>query len=127
MQEIKRLADLKAEKEKSEKKLKKLELHALASKVQSKSNDQILKNLKAKFQWVETQAGKLSIPSPPELIAFELLSTDKKRKKKAEVIQEVFVKDNSMVDGMHRNLVPPAGVVGLHGLVINEHESGIFV
>ncbi|GKG46856.1 hypothetical protein Tco_0504053, partial [Tanacetum coccineum] len=44
-----------------------LELHALASKSHTKSNYQLLKNLKAKFQWVVTQAGKLGIRHPPEL------------------------------------------------------------
>ncbi|GJQ91786.1 retrovirus-related pol polyprotein from transposon TNT 1-94 [Tanacetum coccineum] len=176
MQEIKRLADLKAEKEKSEKKLKMvltpeqrkaqkeelaayeakrakmmdeynhcitfrddlyqspssatgewLELHALASKRQSASNDKLLKNLKAKFQWVATQAGKLGIPPPPELTSFELQPADKKRKRRVEVIQEVFIKDNVVVDGMHWNLVSPAGVVGSHELVINEPESRIFI
>ncbi|GJY30120.1 hypothetical protein Tco_0413615 [Tanacetum coccineum] len=42
-----------------------IELHALASKTHSASNDQLIKNLKAKFQWVETIAGKLGIPPPP--------------------------------------------------------------
>ncbi|GJV97296.1 hypothetical protein Tco_1548873 [Tanacetum coccineum] len=170
MQEIKRLADLKAQKEKSEKKLRRLtldyrvnnvskeatmritrinqplnlkiydkfilkmprfsewiELHALASIRQSVSNDQLLKNLKAKFQWVETIAGKLGIAPSPQLTAFELPPTEKKRKRITELIQEMFVKEKVMVDGMYRNLVPPARVVGSARLVINEPESGIFV
>nr|GEW52333.1 reverse transcriptase domain-containing protein [Tanacetum cinerariifolium] len=57
-----------------------IELHALASKRQSKSNDKLLKNLKAKFQWVVTQAGKLSIPPLLQFIAFELPPEEKKRK-----------------------------------------------
>nr|GEX34387.1 hypothetical protein [Tanacetum cinerariifolium] len=44
-----------------------------------------------------------------------------------EIIQEVFVKENVVVDGMHMNLVPPKVVVGSNGLVIKEPESGIFV
>ncbi|GKF66474.1 hypothetical protein Tco_0192991, partial [Tanacetum coccineum] len=47
----------------------------------------------------------------------------KKRKRKAEVIQEVFVKENSM----HRNLSLPERVVGKAGLVIREPEAGIFL
>ncbi|GKC16836.1 hypothetical protein Tco_1013618 [Tanacetum coccineum] len=69
-----------------------LEVHALASNVKSKANDVLLKNLKAKFQWI---------------------------------IKEVFVKENIVVDGMHRNLVPPPRVVPSEGLVIKEPESGI--
>nr|GEV84767.1 hypothetical protein [Tanacetum cinerariifolium] len=42
-----------------------VEVHALASKIRSKLNDLLLKNLKAKFQWVKTQATKLGIHSPP--------------------------------------------------------------
>nr|GEU83374.1 reverse transcriptase domain-containing protein [Tanacetum cinerariifolium] len=107
MQEIQRLALLKAEKEKSEKS-EWIEVHALASKTKSKSNDILLKNLKAKFQWVKTQAVKLSIPPPPRLTAFELPLTERKvgmkRKRRSELIHEVFVKENIIVDGMQRNL-----------------------
>ncbi|GKG57612.1 hypothetical protein Tco_0587210, partial [Tanacetum coccineum] len=53
--------------------------------------------------------------------------TGTKRKRMAEVIHEVFVKDNMVVDEIHRNLVPPAGVVGSVGLVIDELDAGIFV
>ncbi|GJU04081.1 hypothetical protein Tco_1114419 [Tanacetum coccineum] len=42
-----------------------LEVYALASRTHTKSNDQLLKNLKAKFQWVATQVGKLGVPSSP--------------------------------------------------------------
>ncbi|GJZ59120.1 hypothetical protein Tco_0614936 [Tanacetum coccineum] len=55
-----------------------IEIHALASRVKSKSNDLLLKNLKAKFEWIKTQAGKLGIPSPPDLYAFGLSAADKK-------------------------------------------------
>ncbi|GJR95575.1 hypothetical protein Tco_0267749 [Tanacetum coccineum] len=59
-----------------------IELHALASKTHSASNDQLIKNPKAKFQWVETIAGKLGIPPPPQLTAFELPPAKKKKKEK---------------------------------------------
>ncbi|GJS02120.1 hypothetical protein Tco_0318628 [Tanacetum coccineum] len=41
-----------------------------------------VKNLKAKFQWVATQVGRLDIPPPPQLSAFKLPSTKKKSDKK---------------------------------------------
>ncbi|GJT81241.1 hypothetical protein Tco_1055583 [Tanacetum coccineum] len=41
-----------------------LELHDLASNKKNASNDLLLRNLKAKFQWVATIAGKLGIPPP---------------------------------------------------------------
>nr|GEZ22827.1 hypothetical protein [Tanacetum cinerariifolium] len=75
---------------------------------------------------VAAQAGKFGIPPSPQLITFELPPLEKKRKRRAEVIQEVFVTKNTVVDGMHRNLIPPVGVVGSVGLAINEPESGIF-
>nr|GEW70390.1 hypothetical protein [Tanacetum cinerariifolium] len=88
-----------------------LELHDLDSKVKSKANDQLFKNMKEKFQWVATQAGKLSISPPPQLSAFGLSALDKKRKRSYEIIKEVFVMEDIVVDGMHMNVVPPLGVL----------------
>nr|GFA26621.1 hypothetical protein [Tanacetum cinerariifolium] len=85
----------------------------------------VLKNL-AKFEWIKTQAGKLSLPPPPELSAFRLSAAKKKRKRTSKLIKEVFVKEDIKVDGMYRNLIPPQGVVGSIGLVITSPESGIF-
>ncbi|GJX42248.1 hypothetical protein Tco_0257238 [Tanacetum coccineum] len=57
-----------------------------------------------------------------------LSSKVKKEEKKRtfEIIKEVFVSEDIVIDGMHRNLVPPPGVEGPRGLVIREPESGIF-
>ncbi|GJX98735.1 hypothetical protein Tco_0355754 [Tanacetum coccineum] len=83
-------------------------------------------------KWLElhdlaSKAGKLGIPPLLELTTFELPSAEKKtcmkRKRRAEVIQEVFVKEKIVAGGMLRNLTPPAGVVGSHRLVINEPEA----
>ncbi|GJX40749.1 hypothetical protein Tco_0255739 [Tanacetum coccineum] len=108
-----------------------LEVHALASKVKSKSNNLLLKNLKAKFQWLKTQGGKLGILPPPHLTAFELPPTEKKvgmkRKRRTDLIHEVFVKKNIIMDGMQRNLTLPEGVVGKAGMVIKEPEAEIFL
>ncbi|GJZ47027.1 hypothetical protein Tco_0600859 [Tanacetum coccineum] len=170
LKEMKRLADLKAEKEKSEKSLKEilnpatiraqtqdatmritrandplnvtvherfrlktlgfsewLKVHSLASKTKSKSNDLLLQSLRAKFQWVLTQAKALGIPPPPELSTFGVSINDKKRKRSSEILKEVFINNDIVVDGMHRNLVPPPGVKMRKGLVIKEPESGIFL
>ncbi|GJR95808.1 putative retrotransposon protein [Tanacetum coccineum] len=51
---------------------------------------------------------------------------NKKWKQTSELIKEVFVKENVVVDGMHRNLAPPPGVEGRRALVIHELEAGIF-
>ncbi|GKD29338.1 hypothetical protein Tco_1240116, partial [Tanacetum coccineum] len=80
----------------------------------------------AKFQWVLTHAKSLGIPPPPELSTFRVSITDKKRKRSSEILKEVFVNEDIVVDGMHRNLVPPPRVEGRRGLVIREPESGIF-
>ncbi|GJS79715.1 hypothetical protein Tco_0729596 [Tanacetum coccineum] len=49
-----------------------IELHALASSSNTKANNLLLKILKAKFQWLRTQAGKLRITYPPQLADFDL-------------------------------------------------------
>nr|GFA10701.1 hypothetical protein [Tanacetum cinerariifolium] len=49
-----------------------------------------------------------------------------KRKRMVGIIQEVFVKENIVVDGMHKNLVSLLGVVASEGLVIREPELEIF-
>ncbi|GJS79118.1 hypothetical protein Tco_0728999 [Tanacetum coccineum] len=55
-----------------------------------------------------------------------LSTAEKKRKRTSEIIKEVFVSEDIVVDGMHRNLVPPPGVEGSRGLVISEPKSVIF-
>ncbi|GKE90153.1 hypothetical protein Tco_1567628, partial [Tanacetum coccineum] len=75
-----------------------------------KSNDMLLPSLRAKFQWVINQAKKLGLPPPPALATFGITAEDKK-KKRIEILKEVFVTKNITVDGMHRNLIPPPGVV----------------
>ncbi|GKF13003.1 hypothetical protein Tco_0050929 [Tanacetum coccineum] len=102
-----------------------LEVHALTSKNSGKSNDIPLQSLKAKFQWVINRAKKLGLPPPLSLATFRMTAKDKKRKR-TEILKEVFVTENITVDGMHRNLVPPPGVMPIDGLVISEPESGIF-
>ncbi|GJR56917.1 hypothetical protein Tco_1499079 [Tanacetum coccineum] len=152
IKEIKRLGDLKAEKEKSEQELRKmfnqatlmaqaqkwvehetkkakmikwLEVYALASKKSRKSNDMLLQSLRAKFEWIINQAKKLGLPPPPTLATFRMIAEDKKRKR-TKFLKEDFVTENITVDGMYRNLIPPTEVMPIDGLVINEPESGIF-
>ncbi|GJU60742.1 hypothetical protein Tco_1238508 [Tanacetum coccineum] len=93
-----------------------LELHILASKRQNATNDQLLKNLKAKFKWVATTADKLGLPPPPQLTESELPPTKQKRKRRFEVMEKVFLKEDIVVDGMHRNLTVPDGVIRKAGL-----------
>nr|GEU51188.1 hypothetical protein [Tanacetum cinerariifolium] len=69
-------------------------------KEKGKAIDTLRKSLKAKFEWIKTQAGKLSLPPPPELSTFGLLAAKKKRKRTSELIKKVFVKEDIKVDGM---------------------------
>ncbi|GJR09136.1 hypothetical protein Tco_0791788 [Tanacetum coccineum] len=103
-----------------------LEVHALASKTKSKSNDLLLQSLEAKFQWVLSQGKALGIPPPHELSTFGVSINEKKRRKSSKILKEVFMKEDVVVDGMHRNLVRPLRVKGRKGLVIREPEYGIF-
>nr|GEW76038.1 B-box-type zinc finger, zinc finger, PHD-type, DC1 [Tanacetum cinerariifolium] len=95
LKEMKRLANLKAEKEKSKKSLKKLlknsatisewlKVHSLASKSKVKLNDLLLQSLKAKFKWVLTLVKALGIPPSHKLSIFLLsvLTVDKKRNRR---------------------------------------------
>ncbi|GKE80705.1 hypothetical protein Tco_1550705 [Tanacetum coccineum] len=96
-------------------------VHTLASKKTRKSNDMLLQSLRAKFQWVMVQAKKLGFPLPPALAIAE-----EKKRKRTQFLKEAFVTEDIKVDGMDRNLIPPPEVVPIEGLVIREHESGIF-
>ncbi|GKC30109.1 hypothetical protein Tco_1037403 [Tanacetum coccineum] len=134
--EIKWLVDLKAEQEKTEQKLKALsneELEAHAAQLAAyeakrkrmleeynhyityradklpiiKISYKIDKVSKYATMRIERNNQPLSIPPPPELTAFGLFAVEKNRKTSSEMIKEVFVKEEIVVDGMHRNLIPP--------------------
>ncbi|GJV57932.1 hypothetical protein Tco_1458937 [Tanacetum coccineum] len=53
-----------------------IEIHALEFKVKSKYNDLMLKNLKAKFEYIKTQVEKVGILPPYELTAFRLSAAE---------------------------------------------------
>ncbi|GJY65048.1 hypothetical protein Tco_0466508, partial [Tanacetum coccineum] len=61
----------------------------------------------------------MEIPSIPNPILLNSIRPilEKKRKRRVEVMQEVFFKENIMVVGMQRNLVPPQRVIGSAGLI----------
>ncbi|GJT03552.1 hypothetical protein Tco_0824721 [Tanacetum coccineum] len=101
--------------------------HVLASKRINATNDQLTKNPKAKFKWVATTTDKLGIPPPLQLADSEPPLAERKRKRRFEVLKEVFLKEDIMVDGMYRNLTVPKGVIKKSGLVIKEPEVGIFL
>ncbi|GJS84856.1 hypothetical protein Tco_0751397 [Tanacetum coccineum] len=63
-------------------------------------DDQLLKNIKAKFKWVATIGEKLNISSPHQLIDYELPPVERKRKRTNEFIKEVFVFEDVVVDGL---------------------------
>nr|GEZ20709.1 hypothetical protein [Tanacetum cinerariifolium] len=71
-------------------------------------------NLRAKFQWVINQSKKLGLPPPSALATFGMIDEDKKGK--GQILEEVFMKENVVVNGMHRNLVPPSRLKSEKGL-----------
>ncbi|GKC05894.1 hypothetical protein Tco_0997504 [Tanacetum coccineum] len=146
LKEMKRLADLKVEKEKSEKSLQKIMNHATIraqaqkmaeseakrKKMLDDYNHQIshrvdqLPITKISYKWVLTQTKALGVLPSPELSTFGISADDRKRKRSLEILQEVFMKENIVVNGMQRNLIPPPCIEGSRGRVIREPESGIF-
>ncbi|GJR07767.1 putative reverse transcriptase domain-containing protein [Tanacetum coccineum] len=92
----------------------------------SKLYDLLLQSLRAKFQWVLSQEKALGILPPPVLSTFRVSADDKKRKRSSKILKQVFIKEDLMVDRMHRNLIPPPWVEGRKGLVIKEPESAVF-
>ncbi|GKD87631.1 hypothetical protein Tco_1358785 [Tanacetum coccineum] len=58
--------------------------------------------------------------------SFGLSASEKKRKRSSKIIKEVFVKEDIVVDGMHRNLVPPPGVVGFKWLRDNPEGKEMY-
>nr|GEV87844.1 hypothetical protein [Tanacetum cinerariifolium] len=59
------------------------------------------------------------------LATFGMTAEDKKRKRN-EILKEVFFKERIDVDGTQRNITPPSGVVCKEGMVIRETEAGFF-
>ncbi|GJU76391.1 hypothetical protein Tco_1273461 [Tanacetum coccineum] len=129
VKEMKRLADLKAEKEKSkmvDQPITKISYKVSSSKEASMRNVTIYEKFILKTlgfnEWLE----KLGIQPPHELSTLGISVDDRKRKRTSDILQEVFVKENIVVDGMQTNLIPPLGIKGSRGQVIREPESGIF-
>ncbi|GJV33588.1 hypothetical protein Tco_1393988 [Tanacetum coccineum] len=78
-----------------------LKVYKLASKKFEKSNNMLLQSLRAKFQWVINQAKKLGLPLPPALATFGMTAEDQKRKR-TEILKEVFVTETSQLMGCIR-------------------------
>ncbi|GJX91245.1 hypothetical protein Tco_0344571 [Tanacetum coccineum] len=92
--EIKRLADLRAQKEESKKALKKL-LNPATVKAQvlkwKEHEEKRLSCLKSMFQWVLNQAKNLGLPPPPTLATFGMTADDKKWKRNETLKEEGMV------------------------------------
>ncbi|GJU74986.1 hypothetical protein Tco_1266391 [Tanacetum coccineum] len=142
-----KLSDLKAQREKSKKKLR------MQTPVQLRAQEEELAEIETKriqhmnkmrdeyhyinfrddalpitkfiYKWVATTTNKLGLPLPPQLTIFELPPAEKKRKRRVEVMKEVFLKEYIIVDGMHKKLTPSEGVIRSVGLVIREPKLGI--
>nr|GEX91345.1 hypothetical protein [Tanacetum cinerariifolium] len=107
VKEMKRLADLKAEKKKSEKSLKKI-LNPTTIRAQAQ-------------KMVEFKSKRKKM-----LDEYNHQISYRERKRTSKILYEMFMKENIVVDGLQRNLIPPPGIEGSRGRVIREPESGIF-
>nr|GEV70195.1 hypothetical protein [Tanacetum cinerariifolium] len=140
IEELRKIKLLKAKKEKSDKeRLKKLnhvkeqtlklaEYEAKRSKMIREYDDCITKRLDL------CRLQRLTIQSKNMLgltYGFEVhaLSSEGKGQLNINLLKSLKAKiqwEDIKVDGMHKNLVPPRGVIGSPGLVITEPEAGIF-
>ncbi|GKF54319.1 hypothetical protein Tco_0161229, partial [Tanacetum coccineum] len=55
----------------------------------------------------------------------KLLSLRKKQKR-SQILEHVFVRENVVVDGSQRNITPPPGINGKSAMVIKEPVDGFF-
>ncbi|GJU82479.1 hypothetical protein Tco_1284844 [Tanacetum coccineum] len=94
-----------------------LKLHDLASKKKGTYNDQLMKNLQAKFKWVKETAEKLKIPPPYHLTLIELTSTEKKRKRIMELVKQVFL-DKEVV----YELATTVQLLRMHNIIIQDSD-----
>ncbi|GJX71931.1 hypothetical protein Tco_0309102 [Tanacetum coccineum] len=146
---MKRLADLKAAKEKSEKFLKKIlnpaTIRAQTQKMAEHEAKSYVVNLNKEAttkitrgdnpmnlivhpnfrlktlgfsEWLEGHA--LSSKKSRKSNDMLLMTAEDKKRKRTDILKEVFVTENITVDGMHRNLLPSPGIEGRQGLVIRE-------
>nr|GEX28057.1 hypothetical protein [Tanacetum cinerariifolium] len=70
------------------------------------------------------KAKRLGLSPSSKLATFRLSAKEKKRKR-TELIKEVFVTKYIKINGMDMNFIPPPGVMPIQGLVINEPELGV--
>nr|GEV80118.1 hypothetical protein [Tanacetum cinerariifolium] len=125
-EEAKRLADLKVVKEKLEKALRRL------NPSHRKAQERELVEIKAKIN--RTNAGymehinKRADEQPITKLEVHALASKKTRKRKRtrEMIQQVFINEQVIMDGMERNLNPPQGITTRKfGQVLEHLEAGI--
>nr|GEV51751.1 hypothetical protein [Tanacetum cinerariifolium] len=137
--ELKRLSDLKAQEEKSEEELNKLLNQATLKAQGQKWNEheekksKMIKDFKHQIAF---RADPLPITKMSYVVNSRKDTTIKItrgndplnliKRKGAEFVKEVFVTEDVKVDRIGKNLIPPPGVIPIHGLVISEPELGIF-
>ncbi|GJS49301.1 hypothetical protein Tco_0599422 [Tanacetum coccineum] len=133
IKELKRISDLKAQKDKSEQELRKiadpLPITNISYTVNSnkEATMKIIRGdnplnliihpnfrlkllgfsewLEAKFQWVMVEAKKLGLPPPSALANFGM-TTEEKKRKRTQFLKKAFVTEDIRVDRMNRNLIP---------------------
>nr|GEX79201.1 hypothetical protein [Tanacetum cinerariifolium] len=122
IKELKRISNMKAQKDKSEQELRKM-FNQATLKAQAK-------------KWTKHEAKKAKIDDNPlNLIIhpnFRLKSLgfsewlEEKKRKRIQFLKEAFITEDIRVDGMNKNMIPSPEVVPIKGLIIKEPESRIF-
>nr|GEW31128.1 NBS-containing resistance-like protein [Tanacetum cinerariifolium] len=88
----------------------------------------LLKNLLAKFNWVNETTKKLNIPHPYQLTDTEFPLAERKRKIRIEMVRQVFLNKEVVADRMKRNLLPLHDVTtGRYGEVLEQPEAKILL
>lgn len=96
-----------------------IKVHDVARKLKSKDADELKKNLANKFKWVSDSADRLGLPHLPRLTPLDLPAPRKRnliqKKRKSFEFNPTLVDVEPNVDGMHKNILPPEGVIGTDG------------
>ncbi|GJX76170.1 hypothetical protein Tco_0322981 [Tanacetum coccineum] len=143
IKELKRISDLKAEKEKSEQELRKLLNPVTLKAYAQKWTEHEPKKAKMMEEY-NHQISYIADPLPITKISYVVNSRKEATMKitrgdnplnlivhpnfrlktlESKFIKEVFITRDVRVDGMDRNLIPPPGVLPIQGLVINKPEN----
>nr|GEY42287.1 nucleotide-binding alpha-beta plait domain-containing protein [Tanacetum cinerariifolium] len=131
IKKIKRLSDLKAKKEKSKQEPRKMFNQATLKAQAEKWTEHEAKKAKMMEEYnhhISFRADPLPITKISYVVDSNKEATMKitRGDNPLNLIVHPNFRLRTLAGGMHKNLIPPLGVMPIQGLVINEPESGIF-